>query len=55
MGEIVLRDGSIVYGKLLRSYCSVEGDMRYIFYVAGRGEIRCNYDNMNSNYREYVA
>lgn len=55
MAEIILRDGTVVYGRCVRMYVAFEGDTRFIFNVDGRGEIRCTYDNMNSNYREYVA
>ena len=53
MAEIVLKDGTVVTGKLLCKYLSFEGDMRYIFYVEGRGEIRCVFENYQ--YKEYVA
>lgn len=53
MAEIVLRNGKIVYGKLVRTYCAFEGGMRYIFHVDGY--VRCVYENAQSNYREYVA
>lgn len=55
MAEIVLRNGKIVYGKLVRTYCAFEGGMRYIFHVDGYGDVRCVYENATSNYREYVA
>lgn len=55
MAEIVLKSGKIVYGKLVRKYCAFEGDMRYIFHVDGYGDVRCVYENAQSNYREYVA
>ena len=55
MAEIVLRDGKIVYGKLVRKYYAVEGGVRYIFHVDGYGDVRCVYENAQSNYREYVA
>lgn len=55
MAEIVLRDGKIVYGKLVRKYYAVEGGVRYIFHVDGYGDVRCIYENAQSNYREYVA
>ena len=51
--EITLRDGTVVDGKLLYRYLSFEGDTRYIFYVEGRGEIRCVFENYQ--YKEYVA
>ena len=53
MAEITLRDGTVVRGKLLYKYLSFEGDVRYIFHVAGRGEIRCVFENYQ--YKEYVA
>ena len=53
MAEIILRDGTVVDGKLLYKYLSFEGDTRYIFYVEGRGEICCVFGNYE--YKEYVA
>lgn len=53
MAEITLRDGTVVGGKLLYKYLSFEGDTRYIFYVEGRGEIRCVFENYQ--YKEYVV
>ena len=53
MAEITLRDGTVVSGKLLFKYVSFEGDTRYIFYVEGRGEVRCVFENYE--YKEYVA
>ena len=53
MAEIVLRDGTVVNGKLLFKYVSFEGDTRYIFYVEGRGEVRCVFENYE--YQEHVA
>lgn len=55
MAEIVLRSGKIVYGKLVRKYTAFEGGIRYIFHVDGYGDVRCVYENAQSNYREYVA
>ena len=55
MAEIVLRNGKIVYGKLVRKYCAFEGGMRYIFHVDGYGDVRCVYENATSNYKEYVV
>ena len=54
MAQIVLANGKIVYGKLIRKYCAFEGGVRYIFNVNGY-EVRCIYDNMNCNYRELVV
>lgn len=53
MAEITLRDGTVVSGTLLRAYPAFEGGKRYIFHVAGRGEIRCVFENYQ--YKEYVA
>lgn len=53
MAEIVLSDGTVVTGMMLRRYTAFEGGVRYIFHVAGRGEIRCVFEN--SAYKEYVA
>ena len=53
MADIVLRDGTVVVGKLLSSYSAFEGGKRYIFYVEGRGEIRCVF--RDCQYVEYVA
>lgn len=53
MAEVVLRDGTVVSGMLLFKYVSFEGDTRYIFYVEGRGEVRCVLENYE--YKEYVA
>lgn len=53
MAEIVLRDGTVVIGEMLRCYNAFEGGKRYIFYVEGRGEIRCVLENYQ--YKEYVA
>jgi len=53
MAEIMLKDGTIVSGKLLYKYLSFEGDTRYIFYVENHGEIRCVFENYV--YKEYVA
>ena len=55
MAEIVLRSGKIVYGRLVRAYCAFEGDIRYIFHVDGYGDVRCMYNNAQSNYKEFVA
>lgn len=53
MAEITLRDGTVVSGTLLRAYPAFEGGKRYIFYVEGRGEIRCVFENYQ--YKECVA
>ncbi len=53
MAEITLRDGTVVKGILVYKYLSFEGDTRYIFYVEGRGVIRCVFENYQ--YKEYVA
>lgn len=53
MAEITLKDGTVVKGKLLYKYVSFEGDIRYIFYVEGKGEIRCVFEKYE--YKEYVA
>ena len=53
MADIMLRDGTVVVGKLLSSYSAFEGGKRYIFHVEGRGEIRCVFENYQ--YKEYVA
>ena len=53
MAEIVLKDGTVVTGKFLYKYVSFEGDTRCIFYVEGRGEIRCVFENYQ--FKEYVA
>jgi len=53
MAEITLRDGTVVSGLLLSVYDAFEGGKRYIFYVEGRGEIRCVFENYQ--YKEYVA
>ena len=53
MAEIVLKDGTVVTGKLLCKYVSFEGDTRCIFYVEGRGEIRCVFEDYQ--FKEYVA
>lgn len=53
MAEITLRDGTVVSGTLLSVYPAFEGGKRYIFYVEGRGEIRCVF--RDCQYVEYVA
>ena len=53
MAELVLKDGTVVDGKMLSVYNAFEGGVRYIFYVEGRGEIRCVFENYQ--YKECVA
>lgn len=52
MVEITLSSGEKVNGKFLHAYNAFEGGKLYIFYVEGRGEIRCIL--VNSEYKELV-
>ena len=53
MAELVLKDGTVVDGRMLSFYNAFEGGVRYIFYVEGHGEVRCVFRDYQ--YMEYVA
>ena len=52
MESIILRNGEVVKGRLIRVYNAFEGGKRYIFQI-NKGEYRC-IKNENGEFVEYT-